>query len=130
MAVIVAATKKWSKFNFCETGRIPIFKIDDPMIEIPIKDIEPDAYFVWEEWLALESTRERVRNRFGTGEEALHYWPDDYYEKMEQWWVSDRRYLEPLRVTLVDGVYRLLDGWHRLAISHKNKMPTVPCEIE
>jgi hypothetical protein len=50
----------------------------------------------WVEWLAEEV--ETVRQRFGSDEEALTYWPDDYYERMESWWRTDRRCQDPVKV--------------------------------
>lgn len=94
------------------------------LIELAI--IEPErSKEEWISWLAQESGV--VRKRFGSDSEAIHYFPDDYYDKMEQWWASDRREIDPVTLsTDSDGIVRIVDGWHRVAISHKIGLTYIP----
>lgn len=102
------------------------------VVDVRLADIEPSlSAGQWLTWLAEESTPTAVRHRFGDDEEALVYWPDDYYEKMSLWWSSPRcRKLCPVEVRLDDrGVVRILDGWHRVALSRRLGLTSVPCRF-
>lgn len=80
-------------------------------------------------WLEDEVKNLRVRYPI-TCPEDLIYWPDDYYEKMEQWWSTDNRIQEPIVVIKCGDIYQISDGWHRFAISHKIGLTEVPVYIE
>lgn len=98
---------------------------------VPIWAIDLDGQTVNQllEWYKGEPSK--IRFRFGSHDEALRYWPDDYYQKLEIWWASEERVIEPLQVKTSDypDIYLLIDGWHRLAISYKLEMTEVPIEI-
>lgn len=93
---------------------------------LPVSEIETDrpASF-WIKW--LEDEKKLVRHRFGNDDEARQYFPDDYYERMEAWWATERRDIDPIAVYRdKGGIIRIEDGSHRFAISHKLKHKTVP----
>ena len=64
----------------------------------------------WGKW--WEEEKQNLRLRFPDEE----YWPDDYYERLEAWWVSSpqARVIEPI---IVAEKYEIIDGYHRYAIS-------------
>lgn len=89
--------------------------------------IESDNQTDWAAWLAAEY--KGLRKRFPLFEpDDEKFWPDDYYERLEAWWTTsdEARSIEPIRCKLVDGVYRIEDGWHRFAISKKYNLAQVP----
>lgn len=93
-------------------------------MEIPLADIEPELpKEFWLKWLQDEIAT--VRFRFGNDEEALEFFPDDYYQRLEDWWSKDP-HQEPIVVKRVVGFVRIVDGWHRVAISHKIGLTSVP----
>ena len=75
----------------------------------------------WINW--LEEEKKMIRRRFGNDVEALKYWPNDYYDKMEKWWASDNRILEPIELCKCGYIE---DGSHRVAISYKIGLKSVP----
>ncbi len=89
--------------------------------------IEPErSREQWLQWLNEEKTM--VRHRFGDDEEAMELWPDDYYEKMIKWWESaSSTMIDPIEVFHdEDGIIRIDDGYHRVAISHLLRLQKVP----
>lgn len=99
------------------------------MEQIHLSLIEPERdNDFWLDWLIEE--KKNVRLRFGRDEEAIRYFPDDYYEKMENWWSTDSRQIDPVRLERDNGIYRIVDGWHRVAISHKIGLQFVPAILE
>jgi len=98
---------------------------------VPLAEIEPDYDIAMLlAWYEQERTIEATRKRFGHDAEALKYFPNDYYEKLESWWKSDQRIQEPI-VVIGQGPNRwhIEDGWHRFAISHKFNIQFVPIGI-
>lgn len=96
------------------------------IVEMPLVQIEPGrTREEWVEW--FEEEKRKLRFRFPIiQEEDRLFWPDDYYERMEAWWASERRYLEPVEVFMMRKKVRLFDGFHRVAISHKIGLETIP----
>lgn len=94
--------------------------------QIDLSKIEPELnHEFWLNWLIEE--KKNVRLRFGSDDEARHYFPDDYYERMETWWETGSREIDPIVVWKADdAIYRIVDGWHRVAISHKIGLQSVP----
>ena len=92
------------------------------IIALDLDKIESDCAIDWEDW--LEKEKELIRVRFGTDPEAVKYWPDDYYEKMEEAWRQGFR--EPIQVFNDADVIRIDDGWHRTAICHKIGLRKIP----
>lgn len=90
--------------------------------------IEPersrDSWIAW-----LEDESRHVRQRFGSDPEAMIFWPNDYYAKLEEFWSSDQRVKDPIVIKLEGKIGRIVDGWHRVAISHKLNHQTVPATI-
>lgn len=96
------------------------------MLIINLSEIKCENVEALLSWYETEKTK--VRERFGSDQEALMYWPDDYYEKMEDWWKSFPE-KEPIEVIKLGDKYEIIDGWHRLAISHKFNIQKIPCEV-
>ena len=70
------------------------------------------------QWFEEEKTK--VRFRFGSDPEALKYFPDNYYEKLEKDWQEESvRIKQPLDLIQICDKFNVNDGWHRLAISLK-----------
>lgn len=98
-------------------------------IDVLLSTIEPEH--TKEMWFTfLEEERLNVRLRFGDDEEAMKFFPDNYYDKMEQWWATESRRVEPLFLYYdTNNILRIEDGWHRVAISHKLGLIYVPAII-
>jgi len=97
------------------------------ILYIDIALIEPE-FSDWEGW--LDSEVKNVRRRFGNDEESMRLWPDNYYQLLESWWKTPRRDIDPIELTKDDnGLFRIVDGWHRLAISHKIGLRKVPAVV-
>ena len=90
---------------------------------IPLEDIVPLSPTDWSIW--WEEEKKNLRLRYPDEEN----FPDDYYEKMESWWISSHksRMIDPI---LVDEEYVLIDGHHRYAISVIHGIKEVPIIFE
>lgn len=79
----------------------------------------------WAAW--MDEEKKNLRLRYPEEE----YFPDDYYERLEEWWVSsmDARLIEPIECTEQDGKYLIWDGHHRYALSIINNILEVPITI-
>lgn len=96
-------------------------------IQLEISLIRPElSPQQWIDW--LEEEKGLVRHRFGYDDEAKQYFPDDYYDRMIEWWKTQQfSNVDPITVYYDDkGVVQIEDGSHRLAISHLLKWETVP----
>ena len=88
------------------------------------KDLVPDSIETdWAKWWEIE--KKRLRLRYPDEE----YFPDDYYERMEAWWISSpqARAIDPI---IVDHNYKIIDGYHRYAISIIHGINSVPVRFE
>ena len=100
---------------------------------IPIKSINLDGQSVENliKWFNEEKLPERVRRRFGSDEEALKYFPDNYYEKLERDWADESvRMNVPLDLIQVGRKYHINDGWHRVALCYIHGIKSVPALVE
>ncbi len=83
-------------------------------------------------WLIEEEKNLRIRFPI-ICQEDIKYWPDDYYQRMEIWWNKlENRLTDPLVVIYFKNydTYRISDGWHRFAISHKLGIKEIPVVVE
>lgn len=100
---------------------------------VPIKSINldgqsPERLILW--WNE-EKTPEKVRFRFGSDSEALKYFPDNYYEKLELDWANESvRMNVPLDLIKIGKKYHVNDGWHRLALCFLHGIKSVPALVE
>ena len=100
---------------------------------VPIESINLDGQSVERliEWWNEEKTPNCVRRRFGNDQEALKYFPDDYYEKLERDWLDESiRNKSPLDLIQMDKKYHINDGWHRLALCFLYDIKFVPALVE
>lgn len=100
---------------------------------IPVKSIDLDGQSIEGliKWFNQEKMPKYVRRRFGNDEEALKYFPDDYYEKLERDWLDESvRNKNPLDLIQVGRKYHINDGWHRVALCHIHGIKSVPALVE
>ena len=111
---------QWKVGNLV-TQLIPIEKID--LAGQSINDLL--------DWWKKEKKPESVRFRFGNDEEALKYFPNHYYEKLEKDWTTESvRINVPLDLILMGEKYHVEDGWHRLALCYLHNIKLVPAIVE
>jgi hypothetical protein len=79
----------------------------------PVDKLEGDAKG-WRLWLEQEKEWAAEGGR-----------PDQYYEKMEEWWTTNADE-HMIVVQGTDGKYHVWEGTHRHAIAKANNMKTVP----
>lgn len=103
------------------------------VILVPVESINLDGQSAESliKWFREEKTPERVRFRFGSDLEALKYFPDDYYEKLEADWATESvRMNVPLDLIQMGEKYHVEDGWHRLALCYLHNVKLVPAIVE
>lgn len=98
-----------------------------PVVFLELPLIEPETSK--EKWIGwFEEEKQLVRLRFGYDEEAKRYFPDDYYEKMVQWWANhNENPIDPIEIYKEEGIIRIADGHHRFAISHLLGLKMIAC---
>lgn len=85
-----------------------------------------------EGWLRfIKEEAKNVRKRFGNDKEALEFFPDNYYELMEDWWkIPENREIDPITISVLKGGKIFLeDGWHRVAIAIKLGIEELPAIV-
>jgi hypothetical protein len=93
------------------------------MFTIAVSQLIPDCIDTnWAEWWEIE--KRNLRLRYPEEE----FFPDDYYEKMENWWLSSpqNRAIDPIQI---DENSIIIDGYHRYAISIIHGLKEVPVVI-
>lgn len=94
------------------------------MMLVPLNQLIPDCIETnWAEW--WEQEKKNLRLRYPDEE----FFPDDYYERMENWWIAseENRAIDPILITKQNVI---VDGYHRYAISVIHEIERVPVIIQ